>query len=270
MRKGSYVKITISVIAIVCNVVLFGWLIFEMFRNPPAGSNVIVPVVMGLFFLLNVVAITLTSGAYKGLQASFSSLSRSSKVRLIGLGIVLLGCISLGFWVGFSSHDRILTWKRERAEQAKFEKFMGKKAPDVIARTLDGSEWKLEDQCGKVVVIDFWATWCGPCVGAMPRMKEIYEKYKSRDDFVMVGVSLDHDKQALMKFCQEHEISWPQIFEADKGWDNSVAKSFEIRGIPSVWVIDKGGKVVGMGLRGERVGLTVGKTLNEAQAVPDL
>lgn len=270
MRVGSHIKTTIFIIAIVCNVALLGWLIFEICRNPPTGSEILIPVVAGLFFVLNVVAITLTSGAYKGLQASFSSLSRSSKVRLIGLGIVLLGCISLGFWVGFSSHDRILTWKREWAEQAKFEKFMGKKAPDVVAQTLDGSEWKLRDRQGKVVLIDFWATWCGPCVAALPEMKAIYEKYKSREDFAMVGISLDRDKELLRKFCEENGISWPQIFEADKGWDNSVAKSFEIRGIPSIWVIDKGGKVVGMDLRGERVGLTVGKTLDEAQAVPDL
>jgi len=159
-----------------------------------------------------------------------------------------------------------MSWRWERAQQAKIEKFVGKKAPDVVIRTLDGTEWRLADQCGKVVVMDFWAMWCGPCVGAMPEMKKLYEKYKSYRDFVMVGVSLDEEKGELVKFCEENGIDWPQLFEADKGWDNSVARAFEVDGIPSVWVIDKEGIVAGMDLRGgEQIEQAVEKSLNKGQ-----
>ena len=180
--------------------------------------------------------------------------------------IVALLCIGLGFWAGFSSHERIMFWRWERAQQAKIEKFVGKKAPDVVTRTLDGTEWRLADQCGKVVVMDFWATWCGPCVSAMPEMKKLYEKYKSCEDFVMVGVSLDTEKEKLVKFCKENDIGWPQMFEADRMWDNSVGRAFEVRAIPSVWVIDKEGIVAGMDLRdGEKIGRAVEKSLNKGQ-----
>ncbi len=270
MRKGSWIKIAISVIAIICNAGFLCWLIVEVFRNPPASSEVIIPAVLGLFFLLNLVAITFTlRGSYKTVQASSSMVRRFSKMRWIGLAIVVLGCIGLGFWIGFDFHDQIMLWKRERAKQAEFEKFVGKKAPDVIAQTLKGTEWRLQDQRGKVVVMDCWATWCGPCVAKIPEMKRIYKKYKSREDFVMVGISLDGERQTLAKFCEENEILWPQLFEIGKTWENSVAKAFEIHAIPSVWVIDKEGNTAGMNLYGDKVEQTIEKSLNQAQPTSD-
>lgn len=272
MRKRSWMKISICIVALLCNTGLLCGLIIEVFRyppDPPPISEIAAPALIGLFFVLNIAALTLTfRGTYKTAEASTSSARRFSRIRWIVLAIVVLVCIGLGFWAGFGSHDRIVRWKWQRAGQAKIEKFMGKKAPEVVTRTLDGTEWKLEDQRGKVVVMDFWATWCGPCVSTMPEMKKIYEKYKSRKDFVMVGVSLDHYREKLVKFCEEREISWPQIFEADRSWDNRVGRAFEVNAIPSVWVIDKEGNVAGMDLHGnsiEEIERTVEKSLNPGQ-----
>ena len=272
MRKRSWMKISVCVVALLCNAGLLCGLIVEVFRyppDPPPISEIAGPALIGLFFVLNIAVITLTlRGTYKTAEASPSSARRFSRIRWIVSAIVVLGCIGLGFWAGLSSHERIRNWKWQRAGQAKIEKFMGKKAPEVVTRTLDGTEWKLEDQRGKVVVMDFWAVWCGPCVSTMPEMKKIYERYKSRKDFVMVGVSLDHDREKLVKFCEEREISWPQIFEADRSWDNRVGRAFEVNAIPSVWVIDKEGNVAGMDLHGnsiEEIERTVEKSLNPGQ-----
>ena len=85
----------------------------------------------------------------------------------------------------------------------------------------------------------------------------------------MVGISLDRERQTLVKFCEENEILWPQLFEVGKTWENSVAKAFEIRAIPSVWVIDKEGNTAGMNLYGDKVEQTIEKSLNQAQPTSD-
>ncbi len=253
MKKANLIKIIISIIALICNVVLFCLFIYQVLGDLPTGSKIYIAVVFGLFLILNVVVITLALRTYKSISIQTSLSTKGSKVQLIGLAIVILACVGLGFWFGFRSHNPIESWKWQRAKQVKVEKFIGKKASDFVTQTLDGTEWRLQDHRGKVVLIDFWATWCGPCVSSMPKTKEIYEKYKSRDDFAMVGISLDRDKQVLVEFCQKEGIAWTQLFEENKNWENSVARVYEIRGIPSVWIIDKEGNVVGMDIHSSRI-----------------
>jgi len=253
MIKAGFARIAISVIAIICNAVLFCLLIYAIFVSPPKGAEIYIPVVYGLFFILNVVAIALRSGAYKSVAAQTSSFTRGSKIRFIVFVILLLAFMCIGFWLGLRFHDRILSWRQHRTEQVRIAKYSGKKAPDFVTQRLDGNEWRLQDQRGKVVLIDFWATWCGPCISSLPNMKEIYEKYKSRDDFVMVGVSLDRDKQALVEFGQKHGIAWTQLFEESKHWNNSVTRAFGLRGIPSVWIINKEGDVVGKNIHSHNI-----------------
>lgn len=267
MRIGRWIKTTISVIAILCNLAGLLWLVYAIFRTPPTGSELSVPVVLGAFLVLNLAAITLASlGTFKSVRASLRPGPGIAKVRRVLFAVVLLGCLGLGFWIGFSSRDTIRSWKWERVKQAKYEKFIAKKAPDIVTQRLDGTEWRLEDQRGKVVLIDFWATWCVPCVAAMPRMKEVYEKYKSRQDFAMVGICLDKDRDAPVKFCEEHQILWPQLFEENRGWANGVAVAFQTQAIPSVCIIDKKGVVAGMDLPREHIELTIEKCLNEVPA----
>src|SRR5689334_10832319 len=67
----------------------------------------------------------------------------------------------------------------------------GPPVPDITTKTLDGHAWRLSDNRGKVLLMDFWATWCGPCVAAMPHMKQVYDRFESNPDFRMVGVSDD-------------------------------------------------------------------------------
>lgn len=113
----------------------------------------------------------------------------------------------------------------------------------------EGNEIDLTQMKDKVVLVDFWATWCGPCVAEMPHVISTYEKYKDAG-FEVVGISLDSEKSALDAFVAENKMTWPQYFDG-KGWENDIAREFGITGIPATFLIGKDGKIVASNLRGD-------------------
>lgn len=118
---------------------------------------------------------------------------------------------------------------------------------------LDGSKLVLpKDLKGKVVVIDFWATWCGPCRATIPHLKKVYDKYKSRGVEV-VGISLDNNRRDLDSYIKEMDMTWI-ITYSGKGWKDPTTRKYGISGIPSLWVLGKDGKVYSTNARGDLEG----------------
>lgn len=110
---------------------------------------------------------------------------------------------------------------------------------DISFTAVDGRKVSLADLKGKVVLIDFWATWCGPCVGEVPAVKAAYDKYHA-DGFEIVGISLDDSKETLLRFVKEHQMPWPQYFDG-KHWNNDISFRFGIDSVPTEWLVDRKG-----------------------------
>ena len=118
---------------------------------------------------------------------------------------------------------------------------------DLKFTAVDGREVELSKLAGKVVLIDFWATWCGPCVAELPNVLKAYETYHDKG-FEIIGISLDQDKAALESFVKERGMEWPQYFDG-KGWQNEISTKYGIQSIPAMWLVNKKGMVVNTNAR---------------------
>jgi len=103
----------------------------------------------------------------------------------------------------------------------------------------DGREVDLDKMRGKVVLVDFWATWCQPCVEMMPEVKEAYGQFHS-NGFEIAGINLDQEKESFTNFVAEQKMEWPQFFDG-KYWDTKYAVEFDVKDIPAMWLVDKKG-----------------------------
>ena len=131
---------------------------------------------------------------------------------------------------------------------------------DLKYTALDGREVDLGKLRGKVVLVDFWATWCGPCVQEVPAVLAAYQKYHDKG-FEIVGISLDKDKEPLEKFTKAKQMPWPQYFDG-KFWQNDIARRFGITGIPAMWLVGMDGKVANFEAR-EDLDASIAKLLDQ-------
>ncbi len=144
-----------------------------------------------------------------------------------------------------------LQFKKQRDLDAKVA--VGKHYTDIALKSPEGKLVKVSDFVGKnkLVLIDFWASWCGPCRAEMPNVVKAYSEYKDKG-FAIVGVSLDQDAAAWKKAIKDLGITWAQMSDL-KGWKNAGAALYNVRGIPATVLIDQTGTIIAKDLRGEEL-----------------
>jgi peroxiredoxin len=127
----------------------------------------------------------------------------------------------------------------------------GYKAPDVALPTVTGDTIRLSSLKGKVVLLDFWASWCGPCRVSNKGLVKLYPKYKEKG-FEILGVSLDEDSKDWQKAVEKDKIKWLQVIDKG-GWESNTVNQWRISAIPTSYLIDKEGTLVAMDLEGKEL-----------------
>ncbi len=123
---------------------------------------------------------------------------------------------------------------------------VGDEAPAFEATTLDGRTVKLAELRGKLLLLSFWATWCGPCIQQMPKIKAVYDKFGQDEHFVMLGISIDRKREKLVEYIRANDVRWPQVF-LEEGTQAPLAAAYRVEGIPMVVLVGSDGKVLAVG-----------------------
>ncbi len=142
---------------------------------------------------------------------------------------------------------------------------IGAPAPDIIGEDLGAEKLKLSDYRGKVCLLVFWASWCGPCMGAVPHERELVEHFQGRP-FVLLGVNGDEKKDEAVKAVDKHKIPWRSFWNGTEGPGGPIAVAWNVRGWPTVYVIDHKGVIRHKYLHGKKLDDPLEKLVVEAEA----
>ena len=148
-----------------------------------------------------------------------------------------------------TSKDPQIAQAAERMLNPFFRSPAGQAFPAFPAdkKTVDGKDLNLERFKGKVLLVDFWATWCPPCVAEVGPLVSVYNKYKDKG-FEIVGISFDKEREAFDKFVKENKMDWAHYYDG-KHWENEVGPTYGIQSIPTMYLLDREGKVITTELR---------------------
>ena len=166
--------------------------------------------------------------------------------------------------LGLEKENRTGEIPASSSHRGRPEALVGKKAIAFNVTDLNGNDLSLEKYRGKVVLLDFWAVWCGPCIAEMPNVKQVYEKYKDAN-FQIIGINLDESRDTLVGYLEKEGITWPQFFDGN-GWRNQVAGMYGINAIPHTYLIDGEGVVRKANVRGRALEPAVAELVRENNA----
>lgn len=158
--------------------------------------------------------------------------------------LIIVAFLILGSGISFAQH--------------KLGVNIGNKAPELIGKNANGETMKLSDTNGKLVLLDFWAAWCGPCRRENPTLVKAYNQYKDKDfnggeGFTIFSVSLDRTKSAWEAAIKNDKLSWPYHISDLNYWNSKHAAIYGVRSIPSNFLIDENGIIIAKQLRGPAI-----------------
>ena len=160
-----------------------------------------------------------------------------------------LDSITSKFAPEISKSEYVVKLKELVQEQKKTA--VGALAPDFTMNDTEGKPVQLSSLKGKIVLVDFWASWCGPCRQENPNVVKLYQQYHSKG-FEILGVSLDKTKEDWLKGIKDDNLTWIHVSDL-QFWQNAAARLYSVNAIPQSFLLDKDGKIIGKGLRGEQL-----------------